>query len=379
MTVSSAPTSAAAVSGSAGTRSPDLRRAPLAKLRGIDYRAAGRDFWADEAALRDRLLASWAGLDDAAWRLPGAAPSDAGGPEWSLHDHVAHIVDWYEIAADYLDRVIAGGGWPNDVDYDGGDFDRFNERRRDRWTPVVPGDVRRRVEAGHARVVDLVRRLPLDAVRADEAWGWVYMVLHGHAIDHLGVIEPWADGLRRRQADGDPFLADPRPFGDGSPAAIGAFWDAEAAASSLFDEIVRPVAPERWNETGPTPDWTLRDHAAHLAAWFEEGADVIDEHSRTGTWRSGPADGLDAWNARQLDTVRTLAPADALARFDAGHRRLRRVVRGMPPAGLTSPEAAEWAYECLHGHVRAHLAMVGPWCARIAWPGSPAARNGEAA
>jgi hypothetical protein len=25
-------------------------------------------------------------------------------------------------------------------------------------------------------------------------------------------------------------------------------------------------------------------------------------------------------------------------------------------------------YECLHGHVRAHLAMVGPWCARAAWP-----------
>jgi hypothetical protein len=40
----------------------------------------------------------------------------------------------------------------------------------------------------------------------------------------------------------------------------------------------------------------------------------------------------------------------------------------MPPRDLASPEAGEWAYECLHGHVRAHLAMVGPWCARIDWP-----------
>jgi hypothetical protein len=29
----------------------------------------------------DRFEAVWAGLDDAAWQLPGAAPSDAGGPD----------------------------------------------------------------------------------------------------------------------------------------------------------------------------------------------------------------------------------------------------------------------------------------------------------
>jgi hypothetical protein len=31
---------------------------------------------------------------------------------------------------------------------------------------------------------------------------------------------------------------------------------------------------------------------------------------------------------------------------------------------LASPEAGYWTYECLHGHVRAHLAMIGPWCIR---------------
>ena len=45
---------------------------------------------------------------------------------------------------------------------------------------------------------------------ADEAWGWVFMVLHGHQLDHLGILEPWAAQLRRRQDDGDPFGADPR-------------------------------------------------------------------------------------------------------------------------------------------------------------------------
>ena len=58
----------------------DLRRAPLTAIRSRDLRAPDRDMWADEAALWDRLTGTWAGLDDAAWHLPGAAPSDAGGP-----------------------------------------------------------------------------------------------------------------------------------------------------------------------------------------------------------------------------------------------------------------------------------------------------------
>ena len=62
----------------------DLRRAPLATLRSVRFRSGSRDLWADEAAMYDRLLGSWAGLDDAAWHLPGAAPSDVGGPDWSL-------------------------------------------------------------------------------------------------------------------------------------------------------------------------------------------------------------------------------------------------------------------------------------------------------
>ena len=28
----------------------------------------------------------------------------------------------------------------------------------------------------------------------------------------------------------------------------------------------------------------------------------------------------------------------------------------------------DWAFECLHGHVRAHLAMIGPWAVRTGWP-----------
>jgi hypothetical protein len=354
----------------------DLRRSPLAALRAVDFRSPGRDFWADEAAIHDRFVASWAGLDEAAWALPGAARSDAGGPDWSLQEHVGHLVDWQEIAAAYLRRVLDGGRWPTDEEYDGGDFDRFNERRRGSWAGLSTGEVLARMSSAREAVLALARALPADAIRGDEAWGWVYMVLHGHVLDHLPVIEPWAEGLRARQVQGEPFVADTRPAGDGSPDAIARFWAAEGAAFQQYDALIRPVPAERWKELGPTPDWTLKDHVAHLASWFDECAAVIDEHAQTGSWRPGPAEGIDAWNARALGAARDLSAAGAQGRFDAGRRRLVAATRALAPADLASAEGGAWVYECLHGHVRAHLAMVGPWCARIGWPG-PGEDRGE--
>jgi len=349
------------------TAPADLRRDPLAVIRAIDFRAPSRDFWRDEAAIWDRFLASWAGLDDAAWALPGAAPSDAGGPDWSLAEHVGHIVDWHEMAVVYIERFLDGGTWPSDDDYDGGDFDKFNERRRQPWAAIHPAALRARLATARDDVLAVACRLPAATIRNDEAWGWVYQVLHGHAIDHLAVIEPWAATLRQRQVEGDPFLDDPRPAGDGSPEAVDRFWAAERSVFRQFDELVRPVPLERWEETGPTPDWTVKDHVAHLVRWFEEGADVIDEHRRSGRWRHSLSDGLDAWNAREVAANRGVPAAEALRRFDLGRARLAAAAQTMTPAELASPEAGEWVYECLHGHVRSHLAMIGPWCVRATW------------
>jgi hypothetical protein len=346
----------------------DLRRSALADLRGIDFRSADRDFWADDAAIWDRLVASTAGLDDAAWRLPGAAESDAGGPDWSLQDHVGHLVDWQAIGIDYIAASLGGRPWPNDADFGGGDFDRFNEDRRSVFATSRPVDIRSRMVETRARLLPLARQLPMSMIRTDEVWGWVYLVLHGHYLDHLTVIEPWVANLRPRQVEGEPFTDDPRPAGDGSPSGIAAFWESHASVFAQFDAIVRRVPFERWEDLGPTPDWTLKDHVAHLARWFEEGADVIERHRLTGQWQPALTDGLDAWNAREVAAARGMIPAEALARFDAGHLQLQAAAAAMAPDVLASPEAGEWTYECLHGHVRTHLGMIGSWCAGIDWP-----------
>ena len=133
-----------------------------------------------------------------------------------------------------------------------------------------------RLRAARPRLLEAAARLPLDTLRGDDAWGWVYFTLHGHYLDHLAVIEPWTDRLRDRQTDGDPFIADPR-------AADYAGFVADATAlDEIFDALVRPVPLERWDEAEVTPGWTLRDHVGHLADWMDEGARAIAVHPGQG-------------------------------------------------------------------------------------------------
>jgi hypothetical protein len=187
----------------------DLGRAPLASIHGRDLREPERDLWADEAALWDRLIRTWAGLADPAWHLPGEAPSDAGGPPWSLAEHVGHIADWQELAVAYTTRAIETGEWPRDSDYDDGDFDTYNERRREPWASLPRDAILDRLGAARPRLLELAHELTAETVRADPAWDWLYFTLHGHYLDHLAVVEPWTAELRRRQAEGDPSLNGP--------------------------------------------------------------------------------------------------------------------------------------------------------------------------
>jgi hypothetical protein len=338
----------------------DLRRASLSDLRSIDFRAPERDFWTDEGLLWQRFWATWAGLDDAAWAVAGAAPSDAGGPDWSLLEHVAHLEDWQELDIGYVARVLAGGAWPSDDEYSGGDFDRFNEGRRERYLGLTPAGVRRRLADSHERLIDLARRLPLDVIRGDAAWGWVFNVLHGHVLDHLAVIEPWIDRLRTRQDDGDPFVADPRP------ASFEAYWETADAVQAEFDEILDGVPEAAWH-LPVTPGWSLRDHIGHLADWAAEGALAVDEFQRTDAWAADPPEGVTAWSERRIARSRGETPSAAQARLARSMAVLRTATATLSLAELRDPEGWSWAYDCLHGHVRKHLAHLGPWAVRLAW------------
>ncbi len=346
----------------------DLRRGALGDLRAIDFRSPTRNYWTDEAAIHDRFVAVWAGLDDAAWRLPGAAPSDAGGADWSLLDHVGHVVDWWELATDYVDDVLRGSSWPTDHDYDeGGDFDALNERRRPRFVDLAPAELQARGIVAHERILAVAGQLPDDTIRSDAAWGWIHQVLHGHALDHLTVLEPWADTLRQRQAQNDPFGPDPQPSRSTLAADRERFRTTDASVLTEFERRIAAIPQGVW--AVPTgADWTFADHVGHLAAWFERGADALEAHAHGAPWADIPAEGIDAWNERHVVATRGTPPAELRRRFAAGRDRLRTAIARMTDEEWLDPEGFSWAYDDLHGHVRAHHAMIGRWAARVGWP-----------
>ena len=189
--------------GAAGRRSGRSTSAP-----------PGRDYWADEAAIHDRLVASWAGLDDAAWRLPGAAPSDAGGPDWSLLDHVGHVVDWWELGRGlHRSGSLDGGDWPTDDDYDGGDFDTFNESRRARFARSAAGGAagaRSTVAHDRRRRGRAAARPPRRSGATPRGAGSTRSSTATRSTIST-ILEPWADQLRDRQVRNDPFGPDPQP------------------------------------------------------------------------------------------------------------------------------------------------------------------------
>jgi hypothetical protein len=119
----------------------------------------------------------------------------------------------------------------------------------------------------------------------------------------------------------------------------------------------------RWTGDELTPGWTLRDHVGHLADWATEGARAIEVYRRRGHWLADPEEGIDPWNERHVAASRHESPTETLARYDASRVDLIAAISELTLEELRSPDGWSWAYDCLHGHVRKHLALVGPWCA----------------
>ena len=118
---------------------------------------------------------------------------------------LGHIADWMELAIDYTTRAMTTGTWPTDDDYDGGNFDAYNERRREPWASMPSDEIVRRLEDARQRLLPIAHRLTAETIRNEPAWSWVYPALHGHYLDHLPIIDAWTDELRRRvAADEDP-------------------------------------------------------------------------------------------------------------------------------------------------------------------------------
>ena len=107
------------------------------------------------------------------------------------------------------------------------------------------------------------------------------------------------------------------------------------AARDAFHEILATVDSDLAIVPGVMDDWSVRDIVFHLAVWSEHASEALalaaagrgDEFA----YSSGDT---DAMNARFLAEGRTVPPAQALRREEAGFGVFRAAVATLDPARL---------------------------------------------
>ena len=369
-----------ATGGSAALRLVDAGRAgdrpaagPAGRRPGDRLPRAGPRLLGGRGRALGPVRRVWAGLDDAAWRLPGRRAVGRRRPGLVARSITSPTSSTGRRSPiDYIGGRSQTGRWPTDDDYDGGDFDTFNERRRER---VARRSRRPSSAAGSApparRCCRSLGRLDLATIRSDAAWGWVYNVLHGHDLDHLRVIEPWADALRARQVRERPVRRPIRSRSRRTSPRPGRVLGRRGAVTALFRRDRARRCPTR---PGRAPRSTPAGRSPTTSATSPAGS-TRRPASSTSTDRAGRGGRLPAEGDRRLERAPTSlrraghAAGDAPRRLRRGPRPAHRgVVAAMPDDDWLDPEGFSWAYEDLHGHVRAHLAMIAPYAARAGWP-----------
>ena len=143
------------------------------------------------------------------------------------------------------------------------------------------------------------------------------------------------------------------------------------AIQADFDRLIRTIPADRWRRRG--------HHARLDLARPRRAPRRLDGGGPPGARRlraTRPLAGRPRRGRRRLERPDGPRPPRQLHGGDAGS--LRRDARGdagrgpdLPMDDLRSPDGWSWAYDCLYGHTRKHLALLGPWCAAQAWPAGP--------
>ena len=158
--------------GGAGPASGAARHDPSGRVACPGPRPVGRRGRPLGAA--DRILgrARRRGLARCRARLP---PMPVGRPgRWRSTSATSRTGrSWRSV---YTARAIDTGEWPSDRDYDDGNFDTYNERRREPWASLPRDEIVARLTAARTRLLALAHDLTAETIREDEPWE---LGLHG--------------------------------------------------------------------------------------------------------------------------------------------------------------------------------------------------------
>ncbi|HEY6959172.1 MAG TPA: maleylpyruvate isomerase N-terminal domain-containing protein, partial [Candidatus Limnocylindria bacterium] len=241
--------------------------------------------------------------------------------QWRLRDVVAHLAAWEETVPPRVEHVLATGEDLGDYE----DIDGFNRRVVEETKDATPAELRARLAASHARVVELVRSFEGREVPrlATEIVEWNTT---GHYPDHFG--------------DLDASIRTPEDL----IAVVAQGW----MTFRLCVVAIGPAGLEQRTATG----WTHKDLVAHVAAWEHRTAERLATFRASGSRTYPGVTDTDEFNAAVVERTKTRSVRVVLEELDSAHARLVEEIGRLTPEQLRANDS--WVLAVVAGNTYGH-------------------------
>lgn len=132
--------------------------------------------------------------------------------------------------------------------------------------------------------------------------------------------------------------------------------EAEDAGWSELCGLIGAMDLARLEQPGLEDDWSVKDMMAHVAGWFAETVQVL-EQIRYGTFQPFDYD-VDELNARFVEVNRDQPEPVVRAEMSASRNRMLEEFNLLPDL---TPVAEEWFRESGPEHYQEHLPRLREW------------------
>ncbi|HEV8229215.1 MAG TPA: maleylpyruvate isomerase N-terminal domain-containing protein, partial [Candidatus Limnocylindria bacterium] len=323
-------------------RSFEGRDVPRLATDIVEWNTTGHypDHFADlGAAIRTSAeLADIAGRAWVPFRLAvmslGAAGLDATTPSgWTYKDLVAHVAEWFALAARRLARFRATG----DTASPGGTADEINARVVERTRGREVRAILRELDDAMTTLLEEIKELDDRQIHANDDWAIAIVAgdTYGHFAEHhvelFAAVPTRPAELVERMREGW------RPF-----------------RRALARVGLRPLSDTT------SSDWSAKAMLSHLAHWLEVVPDELPVRLRG----ERTAHDVSAENAAEAADAGSRPAHEVVERLDRAYRKVLDLVGALPADGELPFTAIRLIVGETYGHFAEHLPEIEPWVPR---------------
>ncbi|MGH2514404.1 MAG: maleylpyruvate isomerase N-terminal domain-containing protein [Ktedonobacterales bacterium] len=147
------------------------------------------------------------------------------------------------------------------------------------------------------------------------------------------------------------------------------FMERMRTAREALDEAISGLTEDQITQDIVAGEWTVKDILAHLGAWENEAALMVERAARGEDEGPAIAESVDEWNGRRVSERRRLPLVDVMQEFNEARDRLLTALGAWPEEsaplgpGAWDESARLW---WLTEHDREHVGAILIYRARLA-------------